>query len=76
MISLVRVNSSSFLRSKRRIIRPGFEALKGKRIIGECCVAESAYMRSCFRDSAERSLAGMVASLFIAASERTKPAKR
>jgi hypothetical protein len=27
-------------------------------------------------DSAERSLAGMVASLFIAASVRTKPAKR
>jgi hypothetical protein len=30
MISSVRVNSPSFLRSKRRIIQPGFERRKGR----------------------------------------------
>jgi hypothetical protein len=71
MISLVRVNSSSFLRSKRRIIGPRFEALKEKRIIGEDVGLKAGGQI----DSAERSLAGIVASLFIAASVR-EPATR
>jgi hypothetical protein len=87
-ISLVKINLSLFLRSKRHIIRPGFKAPKGKRIISECYVAKSAYIQSVFElkedvglkaggqiDLAEHSLAGMVA-LFIVTSLRTKPAKR
>lgn len=35
--------------SAEAIIGPGFEEPKGKRIIGECYVAESAYALSCFR---------------------------
>jgi hypothetical protein len=65
--------------------RPGFEALEENRSIDECCVAESACMQSCFRlgedvglkasgqvDLGERSLVGVVASLLLTASLRTK----
>ena len=89
MISLVRVNPSSFLRSKRRIIGPGFEAPKGKRIIGDVASPNRHICEVVFElgedvglkaggqiDSAKRSLARMVASMFIAATVRTKPATR
>ena len=49
MISLVRVNSLSFLYSKRHIIKPGFKAPRGKMIIGEYYVTESVYIRSYFK---------------------------